>query len=109
MKDHDPVLVLVTAPDRDIAKNIAQNLVESKLAACVNILPGILSIYEWEETIQDDHEVQLYIKTRNGLLEEKIIPLIHDLHPYQLPEVIVLPIVGGSDLYLDWIIAETSS
>ena len=108
MKEYDPVIVLVTSPDREKARIIATNLIKRKLAACVNILPGIESIYEWEGSIQDDQEVQLFIKTRGGLLEGDILPLIQDLHPYDLPEIIVVPIIGGSQPYLDWIITETS-
>lgn len=108
MNDEKPIiLVLVTAPDQVSAKLIAKALLDTKLAACVNILPGLISLYNWEGELQDEKEVQLFIKTRSDLLEGKIIPLIRELHPYDLPEIIAIPVVGGSSPYLDWIIAET--
>ena len=107
MIDEKPIiLVLLTAPDQVSAKLIAKALLDTKLAACVNILPGLISLYNWEGELQDEKEVQLFIKTRSDLLEGKIIPLIRELHPYDLPEIIAIPVVGGSSPYLDWIIAE---
>ena len=108
MNDEKPIiLVLVTAPDQASAKLIAKALLEKKLAACVNILPGLISLYNWKGEIKDEKEVQLFIKTRSDLLEGKIIPLIRELHPYDLPEIIAIPVVGGSNPYLAWILAET--
>lgn len=108
MNNEKPIiLVLVTAPDQESANLIAKALLEKKLAACVNILPGLISLYNWDGELQDEKEFQLFIKTRSDLLEEKIIPLIQKLHPYDLPEIIAIPVVGGSSLYLAWIIAET--
>lgn len=107
--EQNQVVVLVTAPDQDIGNKIAQALVEERLAACVNILPGIVSYYRWEGKIQTDQEVQLFIKTREDLVEDKIIHLVRDLHPYDLPEIITLPVIGGSEPYLDWILAETGA
>ena len=108
MNNEKPIiLVLVTAPDQESANLIAKALLEEKLAACVNILPGLTSLYNWEGELQDEQEVQLFIKTRLDLLEGKIIPLILELHPYDLPEIIAILVVGGSSPYLDWIINET--
>ena len=108
MNDEKPIiLVLVTAPDQVSAKLIAKALLDTKLAACVNILPGLISLYNWEGELQDEKEVRLFIKTRSDLLEGKIIPLIRELHPYDLPEIIAIPVVGGSSPYLDWVIDET--
>lgn len=106
-KDKPIILVLTTAPDQESANLIAKFLLEKNLAACVNILPGLLSLYKWEGELQVEGEVQLFIKTRSDLLDEKIIPLIRELHPYDLPEIIAIPVVGGSSLYLDWILDET--
>jgi len=109
MVEKDPLsLVLITAPDQEVARELARELVAKKIAACVNILPGVLSIYFWEQALQEDQEVLLLVKTRQGLLEEELIPLIHELHPYDLPEIISLPIGGGSSSYLKWIREETS-
>ncbi len=95
-------LVLTTCPDEQIAKNIAQHLVTEKLAACVNILPKITSIYHWQGEIQCDNEVQLLIKTAS----EKFAQLntrINELHPYDVVEVIALNIQQGDNHYLNWI------
>ncbi len=95
-------LVLTTCPDEHIAKNIAQHLVTEKLAACVNILPNITSIYHWQGEIQCDNEVQLLIKTDS----EKFALLnaqINELHPYDVVEVIALNIQQGDNHYLNWI------
>ena len=95
--------VLVTAPDADVAARIARTLVGEGLAACGNIVPGIRSIYRWGGAIQDDVEVLLVLKTgreRVGALAARV----KDLHPYELPEVIALPVVGGSEAYLAWVL-----
>jgi periplasmic divalent cation tolerance protein len=103
----DIIVVLTTAPDLESAKKLARPLLENNLAACVNILQGLSSLYHWEGKLQDDREVQLFIKTRAELLDEKIIPLIQKHHPYDLPEILALPVVGGSESYLEWVLNET--
>ena len=102
-----PILVLVTAPDLDTGERIARGLLEGQLAAYVNISPGLVSLYRWEGEIQRDPEVLLLIKTRRELLTDQLIPAVQELHPYQLPEIIALPIIGGERNYLDWILQET--
>ncbi len=101
------VLVMVTAPDLDLGERIAKSLLERNLAACVNISPDLISLYRWEDEVQRDPEVLLLIKTRLGLLRDQLIPAVQALHPYQLPEIIALPIISGERNYLDWIIQET--
>jgi periplasmic divalent cation tolerance protein len=96
------VLVLSTAPDRDTAQRLARELVERKLAACVNIVPGIESIYHWEGKIHTDAELLLLIKT-NAQLAPEALAALEQLHPYDTPEGIVLPIEGGLKKYLAWI------
>ena len=103
-----PLIVLVTAPDQETAGVIATALVEKRIAACVNILPGIRSIYRWEEGIHDDSEVMMIVKTREGVFDPELIACVKELHPYQVPEVIALPIKLGDRKYLDWIIGETA-
>jgi periplasmic divalent cation tolerance protein len=103
----DCLLVLVTAGSEAEAELIAKALVEEHLAACVNIVSPIRSIYRWEGKIADDREWLLVIKTQTqhfADLEEKI----HALHSYQTPEVIALPIVHGADGYLRWLRQETT-
>jgi periplasmic divalent cation tolerance protein len=88
---------------------LAQRLVEERLAACANILPGVRSIYRWEGAIQDEAEVLLLIKTRLDLVDKDVVPFIRTNHPYQEPEIIALPIEAGSSSYLEWLVSETKS
>lgn len=99
--------VLVTAPDAETGTRIARQLVEERLAACVNLLPGVRSIYRWQGAVEEDAEVLLVIKTAGERLSD-VAARVKDLHPYALPEVVALPIVGGSAAYLDWLLAESS-
>ena len=108
MDGKDPLLlVLITAPDLETARKLARILVTQKIAACVNLSPGLVSVYSWKENLHEDEEVLLMVKTRERLLEEQLIPLIHEFHPYELPEIISLSISGGSHAYLNWIREET--
>ena len=101
-----PLIILCTCPDLATAERIAETVVGERLAACVNIVPGLTSIYYWEGQIQRDAELLLLIKTR-----QEIYPLlearIRQLHPYQIPEIIALPIQTGAAAYLDWIADNT--
>ncbi|HYW75564.1 MAG TPA: divalent-cation tolerance protein CutA [Gammaproteobacteria bacterium] len=95
-------IALTTCPDEPAAKALANALVERRLAACVTRLPGARSVYRWEGRLCDDTEVQLFIKTtkaRAPALREAIA----ELHPYDEPELIILPVEGGSQGYLQWI------
>lgn len=100
------VVVLSTAPDVDTARHIARALVERGLAACVNIAPGLTSIYTWQDSVHDDAEVLLVAKTGAGTADALVEALV-GLHPYEVPEAIVLPIAGGHGPYLDWVRAAT--
>jgi periplasmic divalent cation tolerance protein len=100
------ILVLTNAPDPETAKTIARQLVEQSLAACVNILPQLQSIYRWEGVIEEACEVTLLIKTTQARYTE-LEASIKSMHPYQVPEIIAMPIVGGLPQYLDWIAQET--
>jgi periplasmic divalent cation tolerance protein len=100
-------VVLVTAPSSDVAAALARTLVEERLAACGNILPGVRSIYRWQDEVQDEQEVLLLLKTVRpavAALTERVVAL----HPYELPEVIALPVLGGLDGYIGWIEESTS-
>lgn len=98
----DALVVLVTAPTAEKAGEIARALVEEKLAACGNVLPGVRSIYRWKGTVQDEGEALLLLKTQRRRFAE-LRDRILALHPYDVPEVLALPVEEGSDAYLDWI------
>ena len=102
----DYVVALCTVPDADVGVTLARGLVEARLAACVNLIPGLRSIYRWKDAVQDDPEVQLLIKTRRDRIEA-IAAFFKAHHPYEVPELIALPIVAGSDAYLAWLGEQT--
>jgi len=97
------IVVLITVPSRETGQEIANVLLERKLAACVNIISPITSIYTWEGQAPTDQEALLIVKTRLDLFEEQLIPAVQAVHPYEVPEIIALPILMGSKRYLDWI------
>ena len=94
-------IILCTCPDKNTAENIARLLVKDKLAACVNILPGITSIYTWSEQIESAQEHLLLIKA-NKTCYQAIETTIKKHHPYELPEIIAVPIESGLPEYLHW-------
>ena len=99
----ETVVVLVTAPTAEKAAEIARTLVEEKLAACGNVIPSVRSIYRWEGKVHDDAEALLVLKAPRKRLQE-LADRVAQIHPYEVPEVIGLPIEGGSEKYIDWII-----
>ena len=102
----EPLLVLTNCPDEDCANAIALALVESRLAACVKILPRVQSVYRWEGAVESASEIPLFIKSTAQAypaLEAKI----RELHPYAVPEIVALPIREGLPAYLNWLAAET--
>jgi len=101
------VVVLVTCPSQTLGKRLARALVQERLAACVNVIPGVTSIYRWEGKICQDTEALLVIKTLRMRLPV-LIRRIKALHPYSVPEVIALPLVGGLASYLSWVRDSTS-
>ena len=100
------LIVITNAPDRKVAHTIAQALVEQKLAACVNILADCTSIYRWQGKIETAGEVPLLIKTRAEIYSE-VEAAIKGLHPYELPEIVALPVADGSHDYLEWLNSAT--
>lgn len=97
------ILVMVTAPSAEVGQQIVDLLIEKKLAACVNMIPAVKSSYLWQGESFEDEEVLLLVKTRAQLFETELVPAIQSIHPYQVPEIIALPILMGSQSYLDWI------
>ena len=100
------VIVMITVPSLEVGKQIARELVESRLAACVNILPGITSLYHWQGEVTEDEEFLLLVKSKQALFDP-LVELVNRQHPYDLPEVIALPIIAGLESYLTWIDEET--
>ena len=103
----ESLLVFTNLPDQDAAMRLAQSLVEKRLAACVNILSGCQSVYRWQGAVERAEEVPVLIKTRASRYSE-IEAAIRSLHPYEVPEVIAVPIVRGLPDYLDWVAEETA-
>ena len=100
------ILVLCTFPDPAFAKNIAERLVNEKLAACVNVITGVQSIFRWQGKIDNANENILVIKTKDNLYNE-LEERIKELHPYELPEIIAVPIERGLTEYLNWVSENT--
>lgn len=98
----DVTVTLCTCPDRDAADRIARTLVDERLAACVNALPGVTSTYRWQGEVQQDNEFLLLIKStpeRAAAMLDRIL----ELHPYDVPEVLTLPVATGLPAYLHWV------
>jgi len=102
------IVVLVTAPDLETGREIGRILVEKKLAACVNILSPVNSLFTWEGKLNDEQEGLLIIKSRLSIFQDRLLPAIIELHPYQVPEVLALPVLAGNPAYLDWISESTA-
>jgi periplasmic divalent cation tolerance protein len=95
-------VVLVTAPDAAVGARLARTVVEERLAACVNLVPGVRSVYRWEGAVHEDDEVLLVIKTREDRIEA-LSRRVQELHPYEVPELLAVGVVGGSERYLAWL------
>ncbi len=104
---NQPLLVLANVPDQALAERIADVLVEQGLAACVNIMPAVTSVYRWQGKVQRDIEIPLLIKTTQARYQE-VEQAIVQSHPYDVPEIIALPIAAGLPDYLAWMQAETA-
>ena len=100
------IIVITNAPGRDVALRIAHALVERKLAACVNVLAECISVYRWKDQLETATEVPLLIKTRAAIYNE-VEAAIRSLHPYELPEIIAVPIGHGLPDYLEWVNTQT--
>ena len=98
--------VHITAPDRDRAESIARVLVGERLAACVNIVTGVRSIYRWEGQIHEENEVLCLVKTRPDLFAT-VCARVTALHPYDVPEILAFEVAEGSAAYLDWLATAT--
>jgi periplasmic divalent cation tolerance protein len=101
------LVVLVTCPDRRTAQTIGRTLVEERLAACANVVPGLTSIYRWQGRICRDSEVLVLLKTRRSCFPT-LARRVRQLHPYSVPEIVALPVVLGSPTYLAWVAESTA-
>ncbi|MDD5402504.1 MAG: divalent-cation tolerance protein CutA [Dehalococcoidales bacterium] len=95
-------IVLITTSQDEESHLIARVLLEQKVAACVNIIPKITSLFWWKNSIEQEKESLLVVKTRIELVEE-VVRLVKEVHSYDVPEIIALPVIGGSQDYLEWI------
>ncbi|MFA3777137.1 divalent cation tolerance protein CutA [Yersinia sp. 1652 StPb PI] len=102
MSDCDAIVVLCTAPDEASAQDLAAQVLGEKLAACATLLPGATSIYYWEGKLQQEYEVQLLFKSDIDH-QQALLSYIKQHHPYQTPELLVLPVRGGDKDYLSWL------
>jgi periplasmic divalent cation tolerance protein len=102
----DFAVVLVTAPDMDLARRLAKAALEAKLAACANIVPAVESHYWWKGKLESSDEVLLIFKTRQQLLP-KLERAVREVHPYDTPEFVALPLTAGSQKYLAWLADST--
>ncbi|MBI5242935.1 MAG: divalent-cation tolerance protein CutA [Elusimicrobia bacterium] len=100
--------ILITVPDRKTGLSLARGLVGRGLAACVNMIPGIRSVYRWQGKVEESPEHLLVAKTRRSLLK-KLTAFVRGHHPYAVPEVVALPILGGNPDYLAWLGESISS
>ena len=102
MKEEDSVVVLITTSGEEEAHSIAELLVTERKAACVNIVPGVDSLFRWEGKLDSARESLLMVKTKGSLFPE-VVELVKGTHSYEVPEIIALPIVAGSEDYLKWL------
>lgn len=105
--NHETLLVISTLPDEASAEALARRLVEQHLAACVNVLAACRSVYRWKDTVESAPEVPLLIKTTRGRYDA-LQQAIRAQHPYELPEIIAVPVTEGLPEYLTWVAAETT-
>jgi periplasmic divalent cation tolerance protein len=104
--DATHLVLLCTCPNMDVAREIAATLVEDGAAACVNIVPGLTSVYRWQGETHEDAELMLVVKT-TGAAYRRVEETIQRLHPYELPEIIAVPVVKGLSDYLHWMTIQT--
>ncbi|MHB8405493.1 MAG: divalent-cation tolerance protein CutA [Gammaproteobacteria bacterium] len=104
--DKNQLVIFCTCPDRESADGIATALVEERLAACVNLLPGLTSIYRWQDSVRREPECLLLIKS-TATRFEALRSRLRALHPYEVPEIIALPVSHGDQAYLQWLTENT--
>lgn len=103
----DAILIITNLPDRTSAEALAQRLIRERLAACVNMMAACTSVYHWQGKVETAQEIPVLIKTTRQHYEA-IEQTIWEVHPYELPEIIMVTLAGGLPAYLDWVAAETT-
>lgn len=106
-KESEFVLIYSVFPNRAVAERIARTLLDARLAACVNMFPPMVSLYEWQGKLEASRETAAIIKTRRALAN-RVIDTARPLHPYTVPCFVILPVEGGNADYLDWMRAQTA-
>ena len=106
-RDREFIVILITASSAEEGEKIASSLVENHMVACINIVPSVKSLFFWEGKTAQESEVLLIAKSRRPLLD-KIVEQVKKIHSYKVPEIIALPVIGGSEEYLKWGEASTS-
>lgn len=101
------ILVLITTPSAEVGEEIGRALVEQRLAAGANVIDPVNSVFHWKGRVNEAREVLLMVQSRAALFEERLLPAVLTMHPYEVPEIIALPIVMGLQSYLEWIAKET--
>lgn len=96
------IVILITTPTGEEAHKIATELLNRRKAACVNIIPGVSSLFRWQDALDSASEHLLIVKSKASLLDE-IVTLVTQIHSYDVPEIIALPIAGGNPAYIEWI------
>ena len=106
MPHRELCVVLATVPDAEVGRRLARTLLDEGLIACANLVPGVVSLYRWEGEVQEEGETLLLLKSRMELVP-RLLERIPELHPYELPEVLALPVAGGLPAYCRWVLDET--
>lgn len=101
-------VVLTTVSGQEAAERLARTLVEERLIACANLVPGVVSVFRWKDQVQTEPEVLLLLKTREAVLD-RLVQRLGDLHPYEVPEIVCLPPAAATAPYGQWVLAETGS
>jgi periplasmic divalent cation tolerance protein len=104
----DKIVVFNNCGSEKEAKSVAMSLLKARVAACVNILPGVHSLYHWQGAVEESSEWMLVIKTRRELFD-RLCQVLRHAHSYEVPEIIAVPVIAGEDKYLSWIDTETAS
>ena len=105
--DHEVLLVMSSMPDQAVAQQLARTLIERRLAACVSVMAPCKSVYRWQGAVEETSEVPVLIKTTAGRYSE-LESALRALHPYELPEIVAVPVARGLPAYLDWVAGEST-